>query len=314
MIVDVLIEIKVPHKTVKYYNNIGYVCKVNDVIKIDPKHLPKSSEVRINVKCSNCFSINNISNNNYINKQLPKYGFYVCKNCSGIKRKKTILERYGVEYYSKSILFKNKVENTSILKWGVTNYTKTDEYKISSKKTSMEKWGALHYLQNTENYTKLKKILLSRYGVDNAANVKGVNIEKRKSTNLSKYGVEHAMQNSDIFTKMFRNRKKIGELYYDSSYELQFIKYCLEGNIKIENIKGIRYVFENVDRIYYPDFYLPEYNLIIEIKSTWTYNYAVNKNIAKMKSCIENGYDFLFIVDNNFSFFTEKIKNNPINH
>ena len=45
---------------IKLKNSNGF-SNVNDIILIRPEHLPKSSEVRINVKCSNCESINNIS-------------------------------------------------------------------------------------------------------------------------------------------------------------------------------------------------------------------------------------------------------------
>jgi uncharacterized protein YlaI len=308
MIVDEFIEIKVPHKTVKYYRDIGYDCNVNDIILIRPEHLPKCSEVRINVKCSNCGSINNISNNNYINKQLKKYEIYVCKNCSHIHRKKTMMERYGVEYYSKHEDFKGKVEKTSMYRYNFSNYTKTTEYKEKSRITSNIKYGEDYYMKNSDNYKKLQETLISKYGVDNPSQVNGVNIGKRILTNLSKYGVEHAIQNDIIFNKKF-NRKKIDDLYYDSSYELKFINLCREKEIHIERMKGIKYILENKERVYYPDFYLPKYNLIIEIKSQYTYNYDINQNISKKEGCINKGYNFLFIIDNIFDEFLEKIKN-----
>jgi len=308
MIVDEFIEIKVPHKTVRYYRDIGYDCNVNDIILIRPEHLPKSSEVRINVKCSNCESINNISNNNYINKQLKKYEIYVCKNCSHIHRKKTMLERYGVEYYSKHKDFKDKVEKTSLDRYNVSNYTKTTEYIEKSKNTSNIKYGEDHYMKNNDNYKKLQETLIFRYGVDNPSKINGVNIEKRILTNLSKYGVEHAIQNDIVFNKKV-NRKKIDELYYDSSYELKFINFCKEKEIYIERMKGIKYKFDDKEKVYYPDFYLPKYNLIVEIKSKYTYNCDFNKNISKQESCINMGYNFLFIIDNEFNEFLEKIKN-----
>lgn len=306
MIVDDFVEIKVPHKTVKHYRTLGYECNVNDYILIKPEHLPNSSEVRINVKCSNCESINNISNNNYINKQLKKYDFYVCKNCSSIKRKKTMLERYNVEYYSKHDDFKNKVEKTSLNRYNVTNYTKTTEYKQKVIETSNIKYGANHYLKNNDNYNKLKETLIERYDVDNPSKINGVNIEKRKKTNLLKYGFEHAIQCDEIFNKNFK-RKNIDSLYYDSTYELNFINLCKNNNIYLERMKGIKYILNNEIKVYYPDFYLPKYNLIVEIKSTYTYNYDVNKNILKEDSCIKKGYNFLFIIDNEFSEFKKKI-------
>ena len=74
-------------------------------------------------------------------------------------------------------------------------------------------------------------------------------------------------------------------------------------------MKGIKYKFDDKEKVYYPDFYLPKYNLIVEIKSKYTYNCDFNKNISKQESCINMGYNFLFIIDNEFNEFLEKIKN-----
>ena len=57
-------------------------------------------------------------------------------------------------------------------------------------------------------------------------------------------------------------------IHCDSTYELIYLIYCLEHNIKIErNIKFFKYFdFNNNYRKYYPDFYLPESNTFVEIK------------------------------------------------
>ena len=55
--------------------------------------------------------------------------------------------------------------------------------------------------------------------------------------------------------------------YYESTWELAFIKYCLKSNVKIErNKKGFVYWYQDKKHLYYPDFYLPEADLFIEIK------------------------------------------------
>jgi hypothetical protein len=57
---------------------------------------------------------------------------------------------------------------------------------------------------------------------------------------------------------------------YDSSWELAFIKYCLVNDIKIErNKKGFVYWYEDKKHKYYPDFYLPEVDLFIEVKNKY---------------------------------------------
>ena len=308
MIVDELIRVKVPHKTVKYYNTIGYKCSVNEFIFIKPNELPKGSMIKINAKCTNCKSINNISYNNYINKQIIKYGFYVCKHCSSIKSKKTILERYGVEYYSQLSTFKDIIHKTSQKKWGVNNYTQTEEYKIKSNTTCLERWGTKHPSQCDAIKSKTKKTILERYGVDNIVLIHGNNIAKRCKTNLVKYGFEHAIQNESIFLKNFRKRKHIYDTYYDSLYELDFIHYCANNSIELKRMSTVRYELDDKKRIYYPDFYLPKYNLICEVKSTYTYNYNTEMNEAKKKACIDSGYNFIFIIDKKLDELKNKLK------
>jgi hypothetical protein len=64
----------------------------------------------------------------------------------------------------------------------------------------------------------------------------------------------------------------------DSSWEVEFAIWCDNNNIKWErNTKGFHYEWEG-DRIYYPDFYLPEMNKYVEVKG-----YEREKDKAKWK-------------------------------
>ncbi|HRW21443.1 MAG TPA: hypothetical protein P5509_05675 [Bacteroidales bacterium] len=69
-------------------------------------------------------------------------------------------------------------------------------------------------------------------------------------------------------------------------------------NLKdIHNRIGIiRYNFELKDRRYYPDFYIKSTNTIIEVKSQWTFDKWKEKNLAKQKACLEQGFNFKFII------------------
>ena len=43
---------------------------------------------------------------------------------------------------------------------------------------------------------------------------------------------------------------------------------------------------------YYPDIYIQKDNLIIEVKSTWTFEIKHEKNIIKYKATKEAGYNY----------------------
>ena len=65
------------------------------------------------------------------------------------------------------------------------------------------------------------------------------------------------------------------EFYYRSSYELKMIEALLKNNIKFEcNSFKIKYYDSSIGvrRVGFPDFYLPDYNLIIETKSDYFYD------------------------------------------
>jgi len=66
----------------------------------------------------------------------------------------------------------------------------------------------------------------------------------------------------------------------------------------------IRY---NENKVYFPDFFLPELKLIVEIKSNWTYDSNLAKNLQKQKSCLEQGYNFIFIINKNYEEFEKLI-------
>lgn len=55
--------------------------------------------------------------------------------------------------------------------------------------------------------------------------------------------------------------------YCQSSWELAYVIYCLDHSILLErNKKGFKYILDNVERTYYPDFYLSNSDTYVEIK------------------------------------------------
>lgn len=56
-------------------------------------------------------------------------------------------------------------------------------------------------------------------------------------------------------------------IHCDSTYELGFLVYCIDHDINIiRNNKSFQYEYNQKIHNYYPDFYLPDYNIFIEIK------------------------------------------------
>ena len=241
------------------------------------------------------------------------------------KMKLTMIDKYGVENASQSKELQNKKIETNTKNFGCNWGLSSEKIKNKSKKTCLEKYGVEYILQNKEIIEKNKKTILDKYGEKNYNNRKkyrktclekyGVEHifkneiikEKTKQTFLQKYQVEHVLQNEEIYKKMIRSSFKIKyynntPIYYQGSYEKNFLdKYF--GKMTIMNGKTISYEMNGKKLKYYSDFYLPDYNMIIEIKSSRWYNIHLDKNIMKEKTCKELGYIFIFIIDKNYNEF-----------
>ena len=88
------------------------------------------------------------------------------------------------------------------------------------------------------------------------------------------------------------------EHFYRSSYELEYYKILDEQKINYETEK-LRILYWDSQllkqRIAVPDIYIKKDNLIIEIKSNYTYDKINMKD--KVKSYKEHGYNFKLILE-----------------
>ena len=93
-------------------------------------------------------------------------------------------------------------------------------------------------------------------------------------------------------------------------YEPNFLNFIfseklLEETEIVYKPERICYEYNDKEHFYYPDFYIPKHNLIIETKSSWILKkQGVEKTLQKEKYTKEQGFQFLLIIDNNF----EKVK------
>jgi very-short-patch-repair endonuclease len=125
------------------------------------------------------------------------YRKYCSKRCTAVytevQRKETSLEKYGVEWFSQTAEWKDKVENTSLEKFGKTHYSQTEEYLQKSKETNLERYGVERPAQSDVIRQKMKDTCQERYGVDQAFSAPTV-IQTIRNSCLQKYGTEFPMQ------------------------------------------------------------------------------------------------------------------------
>jgi hypothetical protein len=231
--------------------------------------------------------------------KLEKYGNENYVNIQKIKN--TCLEKYGVDHVSKTDFYVDKCIKTCIKRYGLKHYSQTEEYKKRCKKTCLEKYGTESSNSNNQVKEKKKKTKLEKYSNENY-----INLEKMKQTSFEKYGVNYPIQNIDIFNKQRISGFKLKHyketnLTYQGSYELDFLE-KFSDKINIKNGTTIKY---STNKVYFPDFFISELNLIIEIKSEYTLNLHKEKNLEKQKACLEQGFNFIFIIDKDYTKFNE---------
>ncbi len=260
--------------------------KVGKITSINVDDLSFGCRSEVLVKCDICENEKNIKFQKYIKnlKTNEGYEFYCCsKKCANEKRKLTTLKKYGVE-----------------------NISQTDHNKEKVKDAFLKKYGFEHAFHSPEVKEKIKKTNIDRYGFENAAQSPLIQ-SKMRETSLKKFGVEHNMQNEELFNKnqISGKRLKIHEksgLTYRGTYEKDFLD-LYHTKLSIKNIGGITYFFNSKTKKYFPDFYIPELNLIVEIKNSYLYNKNLAQNLAKQRACLELGFNYVFIIDKNYEEF-----------
>jgi len=322
MILDETIKMKVNGKMVKQYKEYGFDVKPNDIIDLPVKYLSRYSHQKVKCACDVCGEKKEVKYNNYCRYiEKDPDDRYTCKKCNLEKRKKTCLEKYGEDSVAK--LESSKIKQKETMKkngtdfffrtpeykekmmeiYGVENTSQSTEIKEKKIQTCMENYGVKYPSQSTEIKKKQEATLYKNYGVKNPS--QSIEIKEKKiRTCMKNYGVKNPSQSIEIHKRQhsgyIRKHHKSG-LYYRGTYEKDFIDFSIKNEIEIENFNGyIPYYFEGEDRKYFPDFFIKNENLIIEIKSTYTYEYDLEKNLAKRKAAISNGFNFMFVIDKGY--------------
>jgi hypothetical protein len=151
---------------------------------------------------------------------------------------------------------------------------------------------------------------MEKRGVENASQDPEVKT-KIKATNLIRYGFESPMHNLDIQAKCQKNAYKFKLYTLPSGNQIklqgyepwaldELLKTYKEEQIISDRTKvpRIEYIHNEKKHYYFPDIYIPDANLIIEVKSTWTYTCKQDITVAKADATKALGYIFdLWIFD-----------------
>lgn len=237
----------------------------------------------------------------------------------------SMLKIHGVDNIFKKEGFSKIARASMKEKYGDEAYNNT-----RARESYMEKTGIKNPLCNgTKSREQANKTMIGKYGVDNLFKLKGkikevwrlktkeTSVEryginyykvwqgKKEDNLLLKYGVRNVSQVPYIAQKIFENSKKYRTYLTPSGKEIklqgyepyiynQLLDYFSEEEIisDRDKIPNIKYIYDNKKKIYYPDFYIPKENLIIEVKSTYTVTLSKEKQILKYEAVKREGYTF----------------------
>lgn len=241
----------------------------------------------------------------------------ICQLC---KTKQTNLEIYGTECVLQNQSIKDQIKHTNIDRYGVENPLMSQDVQNRCKETIKATYGVDNPSQAAEVKDKKKETTLKNYGVENPFQSEEIK-EKIKETNLERYGVEHASQDPDIAERQLANRYqrheftfKDGDTRVVQGYEPQALKYLEDSGYSSyqiltskKDMPPVWYHSDNRYHKYSPDIFIPNDNLIIEVKSTFTRKINADKIRHTRKACTYLGYDFkLWIFDKNGTLLWEE--------
>jgi very-short-patch-repair endonuclease len=188
-------------------------------------------------------------------KRNPDATFGISKEEQSLKSKETFKAKYGVDHYSKTDEFKQKVRATNIEKYGQPNVMQTEVGQKSHQESMLKNLGVTHALKSSEIRERQRESTLRSTGVECTFDLPGVreravtasrseeSKSKRISSFLQRFGVDNPSKCLKIVEKKKENLlRERGYCYSFSIPEVKeriFATKIAKGTIKSYNGKTI---------------------------------------------------------------------------
>lgn len=269
-----------------HINNNKFEIMICDICHVKPsKYNYKWGYIPCSKECSHIKRCK-IRENNEEQRQktlIKRYGTTGVMGIPSIKKKfdDTSCERYG-DIYSRTEEFKNRMENTCLKKYGVTNTSYLQEVKDKMIATNIKRYGSKSSFGNENVRQKFKNTCVKRYGVDNPTKT------------------EHIKQKIEASGVLYKEYMfPSGKIEKIQGYENYAIDILITKHDECDIIIGRKNITEcigkvkyGVDRQYFPDIFIKSLCLVIEVKSSWTYNKNMENIKLKRQAIIDMGYNF----------------------
>jgi hypothetical protein len=260
--------------------------------------------------------------------QITKY----CKFCGKVLNTKSTFCSYtcsNKERWSKPE-YRNKIKNSLIDDWKNNGNERKEALKIRLK----EQWNNFtddekkHHLENlnkqtAESYTKISKAAIKNWNNKEYRKLL-VSLLKESWINPSEKRLNAIKKISQRMIDVWKNPEYVikvlnsirlykdylmpsGKIVRIQGYEPRALTELLKKYSEDDIIIGVKNINDiigkilymddnNISHRYYPDFYIKSINTIVEVKSAWTYEIHKEKNLAKEQSCLQQGFNFEFMI------------------
>jgi hypothetical protein len=200
----------------------------------------------------------------------------------GIKKlaEKTLQEKYGVDNPMNLPGMAEKRKKHFFEKYGVENPSSHEQVKQKRIKTMMKKHGMAH------NFVNWQEKFFNKFGVHNPAHVP--EIAEKLCYNRFKKRKEYILSTGEVI--YLQGYEPYGFDYLKTLYQETQVQY------RKRDMPELWYMWQEKTRRYYCDFFVPDDNLIVEIKSLFTLSRDLDIVKQKILSARTKGYNVLLLV------------------
>lgn len=239
------------------------------------------SDTTEDCKCKVCSGIVTEWNKSF-NTPFPACSTECKKEYSRIQRLRTCQQVYGGNAPSSSKCVLSKMQETSIKNYGTPNPSSNSCVKQKRANNNLKKYGVTNPTVLTEIREKISIAQNSKSESERLSI-----IEKSKTTARA---WKYVTTPSGKTIKLQGAEPEVYNLLLQEFNESEIL--CEK-----ENVPSFKYTDKDgKDRRYFPDFYIPKTNTIIEVKSTFTLEQHYQTNTLKRNAVVESGYNIVFYV------------------
>lgn len=250
---------------------------------------------------------------NYVEQYIFRRSRFCSDECRAVNRKSKPAPNQGRKQSPETIA--KRIANTN------------QEAKEGKRKTTMkERYGVDNPAQLLEVKEIVSAAVKNRPKVIRSAEHSAKIAEARKRNGTNKHSESTKLRQKEAMLKFYsdpdldrsflihENIKSwhksgyVGDIFFRSSYEEKFLLFCQKYSILVESAANSRFAVNyvgNDGRLhkYYPDFYLPPYNTVIEIKPISLLDYYPNS--VKIQEGLKNHENYVILTELD-DFFDER--------